>query len=134
MSNLAKKIRKIANRPKNIVCIDVVDELAESTVVEFQNIFWHSSTPPNCKSKNLIFLENLDKNFLLSDISVIIVGEDGLKKLKSVNYVLETQSPDLVLMIGDFVSKKEDGYFKSLNYHIAIKEKKWQFWRKKIKL
>ena len=134
MSNFAKKIRKVTKKPKNLVCIDVDNEMVDELCNEFQNVFWHSESMPSKKSKNLIFLEEIDKKFLLPDISVVLSGENGINKISSINYVLESQNADMVLQIGEHVSKKTSRYFQSINYNMVILEKRWQLWRKKGKL
>lgn len=133
MSNLAKKIRKTVSKSKNAVCIDIDEEILPELVVEFTNVFFCSESFPIFKSKNLIFLEELDNKFQIPEVSTIVVSDQGLKKLLSINYILESQQPDIALISREGISEHAQKYLGNVNYNIVLLDKRWQLWRKKGK-
>lgn len=133
MSNLAKKIRKTVSKSKNAVCIELDEGLLPELVAEFTNVFFCSENSPSFKSKNLIFLESIDVKFQIPEVSTIIVNDRGLQKLLSINYILESQQPDIALISNEGISEQARKYLGNVNYNIVLLEKRWQLWRKKGK-
>jgi len=133
MSNLAKKIRKLVSKSKNAVCIDIDEILLPELVLEFTNVFFCSEVTPSFKSKNLIFLEELGNKFQIPEVSTVIVSDQGLSKLTSINYILETQQPDIALISREGISEHAKKHLGNVNYNIVLLEKRWQLWRKKGK-
>lgn len=133
MSNLAKKIRKSVTASKNAVCIDLDETLLPELVTEFTNVFFCSDNSPSFRSKNLIFLEAIDVKFQIPEVSTVVISDQGLKKLLSINYILETQQPDIALVTREGISEHAQKYLGNVNYNIVLLDKRWQLWRRKGK-
>jgi hypothetical protein len=130
MSNLYKRLSKLVPNRTNTLTLGLSADEVELISTLFSNVFVLSENKV-FKSKNVIYIEEKSKTFLLPDITAIITNLETLNTVFDLSSIISRYHPSIVILncsVED-IQKNQNKSFLSMNYDIYYKQKNTQLWK-----
>jgi hypothetical protein len=130
MSNLYKRLSKLVPNRTNTLTLGLSADEVELISTLFSNVFVLSENKV-FKSKNVIYIEEKSKTFLLPDITAIITNLETLNTVFDLSSIISRYHPSIVILncsVED-IQKNHNKSFLSMNYDIYYKQKNTQLWK-----
>lgn len=130
MSNLYKRLCKLVPKRMNVLTIGLSSDEIELMSSLFSNVFVLSENKIY-KSKNVIYIEEKSKSFLLPDITTIVTNEENLNTVFELGSIISRYHPSIVLLNCpvEAIQKNQNKSFLSMNYDVYYKQKNTQLWK-----
>ena len=131
MSKFTKKISKVHKELKDILVVGSAFGNIEELLDSCSTVFISHPKDENLRRKNLIYRESLDSIQLLHNIDFIIIDQDLINVIPTLERVWKKWSSALVIEGGTDTSMPYNKFLKLHSYQIVDIQKHYHVWKLK---
>jgi len=131
MSKHVKRIKKIANNPKNALVLGTAFGNLSQYVNAFSTVFIFSNSEERIRNRHVVYRDTIDSLKQITDVDVIFVDAEYFDKIHDLNTVWRKSHPVILTQGSIFTEKKIQKFLNSENYTGVERTENYIIWKTK---